>query len=71
LEEAHFPEHGVGWEAGYKSAYFARDRLIATAEAVPAAGDFGLMSDRVIEEIRKMPEHHRYIRGLRTWVGFR
>jgi len=36
-----FPEHGVGWEAGYKSAYFAHNRLIATAEAVPAAGDFG------------------------------
>lgn len=35
-----FPEHGVGWEAGYKSVYFAHDRLIATAEAVPVAGDF-------------------------------
>jgi polyisoprenyl-phosphate glycosyltransferase len=35
------------------------------------AGDFGLMSSRVIREMRKMPEHHRYLRGLRTWVGFR
>lgn len=35
------------------------------------AGDFGLMSSRVIHELRKMPEHHRYLRGLRTWVGFR
>lgn len=35
------------------------------------AGDFGLMSHRVIQEMRKMPEHHRYLRGLRTWVGFR
>ena len=35
------------------------------------AGDFSLMSRRVVEEIRKMPEHHRYLRGLRTWVGFR
>jgi len=35
------------------------------------SGDFGLMSWRVLDEIRKMPEHHRYIRGLRTWVGFR
>ncbi|MGO8793586.1 MAG: glycosyltransferase family 2 protein [Candidatus Sulfotelmatobacter sp.] len=35
------------------------------------AGDFGLMSSRVIHEMRKMPEHHRYLRGLRTWVGFR
>lgn len=35
------------------------------------AGDFGLMSRRVVDEIRSMPEHHRYLRGLRTWVGFR
>jgi glycosyltransferase involved in cell wall biosynthesis len=35
------------------------------------AGDFGLMSRRVIQEMRRMPEHHRYLRGMRTWVGFR
>jgi len=35
------------------------------------AGDFGLMSRRVVQEIRRMPEQHRYLRGLRAWVGFR
>jgi glycosyltransferase involved in cell wall biosynthesis len=35
------------------------------------SGDFGLMSRRVVDEICRMPEHHRYLRGLRTWVGFR
>ena len=35
------------------------------------AGDFGLMSRRVVEELRNMTEHHRYLRGLRSWVGFR
>jgi polyisoprenyl-phosphate glycosyltransferase len=35
------------------------------------AGDFGLMSQRVVHLIRRMPEHHRYLRGLRGWVGFR
>src|SRR5262249_26113835 len=35
------------------------------------AGDFGLMSRRVVHEIRRMPEQHRYLRGLRSWVGFR
>jgi dolichol-phosphate mannosyltransferase len=35
------------------------------------AGDFGLMSRRVVREIRRAPEHQRYLRGLRTWVGFR
>jgi dolichol-phosphate mannosyltransferase len=35
------------------------------------AGDFGLMSRRVVRLIRSMPEHHRYLRGMRGWVGFR
>jgi glycosyltransferase involved in cell wall biosynthesis len=30
-----------------------------------------LMSRRVVDEIRRMPEHHRYLRGLRSWVGYR
>lgn len=35
------------------------------------AGDFGLMSSRVTNQLRVMREHHRYLRGLRSWVGFR
>jgi glycosyltransferase involved in cell wall biosynthesis len=35
------------------------------------AGDFALMSRRVVDELRAAPEHHRYLRGLRSWVGFR
>jgi polyisoprenyl-phosphate glycosyltransferase len=35
------------------------------------SGDFGLMSHRAIEQVRRMPEHHRYLRGMRSWVGFR
>jgi glycosyltransferase involved in cell wall biosynthesis len=35
------------------------------------AGDFGLMSRRVIDQLRRMPERNRYLRGLRSWVGYR
>jgi dolichol-phosphate mannosyltransferase len=35
------------------------------------AGDFALVSRRVVEHLQRMPEHHRYLRGLRSWVGFR
>ena len=35
------------------------------------AGDCGLMSRRVVEQLRGMTEHHRYLRGMRSWVGFR
>jgi dolichol-phosphate mannosyltransferase len=35
------------------------------------AGDFALMSRRVVLHLQRLPEHHRYLRGLRFWVGFR
>src|SRR5258707_13288121 len=44
---------------------------MADARLPPDAGDFGLMSRRVVDHLRSMPEHHRYLRGMRSWVGFR
>ncbi|MCL4144320.1 UNVERIFIED_CONTAM: hypothetical protein GTU68_037454 [Idotea baltica] len=35
------------------------------------SGDFALLSGRVVNHIRRMPERHRYLRGLRYWVGYR
>ncbi len=35
------------------------------------AGDFCLMDRKVVDLICAMPERNRFIRGLRTWVGFR
>lgn len=57
-----------------RACYYIFYRLLATLSAIELpldAGDFGLLSRRVTEEIRRMPEHHRYLRGMRTWVGFR
>lgn len=34
------------------------------------AGDFGLLDRRVVDALNQLPEKHRFIRGLRTWVGF-
>jgi len=34
-------------------------------------GDFRLIDERVVREIRKIRERNRFIRGLFSWVGFR
>ena len=35
------------------------------------AGDFCVMDRRVVRLLNEMPEHNRFVRGLRGWVGFR
>ena len=34
-------------------------------------GDFRLLDRRVCEELKRLPEKNRYVRGLVSWVGFR
>jgi dolichol-phosphate mannosyltransferase len=57
-----------------RTAYFAFYRLMARLSEVKVpvdSGDFALLSRRVVDQLNLLPERHRYIRGLRTWVGFR
>jgi glycosyltransferase involved in cell wall biosynthesis len=44
---------------------------ISTINIPLDSGDFCMISKRVNDEIALMPERSRFIRGMRTWVGFR
>lgn len=55
-------------------SYFVFYRAIASLADTQLpldSGDFALMSRRVVDAMRAAPEQHRYLRGLRSWVGFR
>jgi len=48
-------------------------RLLAriTAVQIPLdTGDFRLMGPRAVEAFRRLPERHRFTRGLVAWLGF-
>ena len=46
------------------------DRL--TAIKIPLdTGDFRLMDRRVVDVLNTMREHHRFLRGMSAWVGFK
>jgi polyisoprenyl-phosphate glycosyltransferase len=46
-------------------------RRLSDVEIPVDAGDFCLLDRVVVDALNAMPERHRYVRGLRSWVGFR
>ncbi len=49
-------------------------RLLNRLSEIPIpldTGDFRLMDRGVVDVLKSMPERHRFIRGMVTWVGFR
>jgi len=54
----------------YRGFYRLFKRL-AYVDVPLDAGDFGLIDRRAVDAINALPEKHRFLRGLRAWVGFR
>jgi dolichol-phosphate mannosyltransferase len=64
--------HGTNWlrRANSRLFYWTIGRL--TGQLIPPnASDFRLLDRRVYEQVRRMEERNRFVRGLVAWVGFR
>lgn len=86
LLDKFFEKHEQGFDVIYavrknrkeniikKSAYYMFYRVlnnIANISLPVDSGDFSLISREVIDVLNQMPEESRYIRGMRSWIGFK
>lgn len=55
--------------AGYH-LFYRLYRYLAEVDVPLDSGDFALLDRRVVDSMEGLPEHLRFLRGLRTWVGF-
>lgn len=63
-------KEGVVLRAAYH-AFYRILAFLAEMEVPLEAGDFSVMDRRVVEILKRMPERKPFLRGLRSWVGFR
>jgi glycosyltransferase involved in cell wall biosynthesis len=52
------------------TAFYRLIRRMSTIEIPLDTGDFRLMSRRVVEDLKRLQEQSRFVRGLVTWVGY-
>jgi dolichol-phosphate mannosyltransferase len=53
------------------SAFYRLLRAMVGVQIPVDAGDFRLMSRRVVIALRSLRETHRFVRGMVAWIGFR
>ncbi len=63
---------GETWFKTTTASFFYRLIAKITSVDLPVdAGDFRLMDRRVVDSLARIREHHRFMRGLSVWVGFK
>ena len=63
---------GETWFKRMTASLFYRLLRRLTAVDIPAdTGDFRLMDRKVVDALNAMGEHHRFLRGMAAWVGFK
>lgn len=62
---------GVGWLKRWTSTLFYKIlNFLSATKLVKDSADFRLYRRHVLDELRRMKEYHRFIRGMTTWLGF-
>ncbi len=55
----------------WTSAFFYRlINMISGTRVLPGAADFRAFTRPAIEALKSMPEYHRFLRGMVSWIGF-
>ena len=52
-------------------AFYRIIKKIANIDITEDTGDFCLLDKKVIDALKKIKEHSRFVRGLTSWVGFK
>lgn len=63
---------GERWQKRTTAMLFYRlFNLLTEVKIPPETGDFRLISRRVLDVLLRMPEQHRFVRGMVSWIGFK
>lgn len=59
------------FKRGTAALFYRLMRRVGDTDIPVDAGDFRLMTRRVLDILNSMPEQHRFIRGMVSWIGLR
>jgi dolichol-phosphate mannosyltransferase len=55
------------WTSGF---FYRLINLISGTQIVPGTADFRALTRPAVDALKAMPEYHRFLRGMVSWIGF-
>jgi len=62
---------GFSFKQFTSSGFYGLLNSISGTRILPGAADFRGLSRQAVEALKAMPEYHRFLRGMISWMGFR
>jgi len=62
---------GFSFKQVTSSGFYAVINRISGTRILPGAADFRGMSRQTVNALKSMPEYHRFLRGMISWIGYR
>jgi polyisoprenyl-phosphate glycosyltransferase len=62
---------GLSFKKITSSGFYALLNLISGTRILPGGADFRGMSRQAVDALKSMPEYHRFLRGMISWMGYR
>jgi glycosyltransferase involved in cell wall biosynthesis len=64
-------EKSVSFKQLTSSAFYRLINRISGTRVEPGAADFRGMSRQAVDAVKAMPEYHRFLRGMISWIGYK
>lgn len=64
-------EKSVSFKQLTSSAFYKLINRISGTRVEPGAADFRGMSRQAVDALKTMPEYHRFLRGMISWIGYK
>ncbi|HET9906536.1 MAG TPA: glycosyltransferase family 2 protein [Anaerolineales bacterium] len=62
---------GFSFKQATSSAFYRLINAVSGTHIEPGAADFRALNRQAVDALKSMPEYHRFLRGMISWMGFR
>ena len=71
IQAQRIDDQGRSFKKTTSSSFYKFINMISGTQMIPGAADFRGLSRQALDALKAMPEYHRFLRGMVSWIGYK